>query len=235
MKNIISYICIVFIFYSMPMYGMAYHEPDISEETTEAALSFSYENEDLVTIIDHFAQLKNVNVIFPQADPINIKITLTIDKKLTLEECWSLIITLLDIAGYTMVPRDNTIRIVKSNTKDISREPMPTYIGVSLDQIPKTDQVIRYLHYLANIKVSDAPENELNGILKDLLPDNALFKADSTTNGLLLVAKANDIHAVMKIITELDTVGFQEKVDILPLTYTTAGVVAQLLNDQILK
>jgi general secretion pathway protein D len=235
MKNIISYIFIVFITYSIPIYGMAYHEPDISEETTEAALSFNYENEDLVTIIDHFAQLKNVNVIFPQADPINTKITLTIDKKLTLEECWSLIITLLDIAGYTMVPRDNTIRIVKSNTKDISREPMPTYIGVSLDQIPKTDQVIRYLHYLANIKVSDAPENELNGILKDLLPDNALFKADSTTNGLLLVAKANDIHAVMKIITELDTVGFQEKVDILPLTYTTAGVVAQLLNDQILK
>ena len=201
----------------------------------EATIMFSYENEDLVNIIEHFAKLKNINVIFPQAEPINTKVTLTIDKKLTLNECWALLITLLDIAGYTMVPKQNTVRIVKSTTKDISREPMPTYIGVSLNQIPKTDQYIRYLYYLANIKVSDAPENELNGLLKDLLPDNALFKADSTTNGLLLVAKANDIHAAMKIIIELDTVGFQEKVDILPLTHTSAGTVAQLLNDQILK
>src|SRR5690606_28930445 len=108
-------------------------------------------------------------------------------------------------------------------------------IGVSLDQIPKTDQYIRYLYYLANIKVSESPENELNGILKDLLPDTALFKADSTTNGLLLVAKANDIHAAMKIIIELDTVGFQEKVDIISLNHTSAGIVAQLLNEQILK
>jgi len=209
---------------------------DISVDIVDnPTLFFKYENEDLTKIIDHFAQLKNVNVFFPQAEPINTKVTLSIDERLTLSEIWDLLITLLDIAGYAMVPKDNTIRITKSTTKDISREPMPTYIGVSLNQIPKTDQYIRYLCYLANIKVSDAPENELNGLLKDLLPDNALFKADPTTNGLLIVAKAHDIHAAMKIITELDTVGFQEKVDILPLTHREAGEIAQLLNEHILK
>src|SRR5690606_3326281 len=178
-------------------------------------IDFNYENEDLVNIINTFAQLKNINIILPQADPINTKITLHLEKKLTLTQAWELLETILDNAGFTMVPNGNTTRIIKNPGRDISREPMPTYIGVSLDQVPKTDQYIRYLYYLANIKVSESPENELNGILKDLLPDTALFKADSTTNGLLLVAKANDIHAAMKIIIELDTVGFQEKVDII--------------------
>ncbi len=241
MKKYISLRSILFIlfisFYTFPTYCITQD----SDEETQAeqqelpTIYFSYENEDLATIIDHFAQQKKVNIFFPQAEPINIKVTLTIDRKLTLSECWELLNTILDVAGYGMVPKENTIHIVKSTTKDISREPMPTYIGVSLDQIPKTDQYIRYLYYLANIKVSDAPENELNGLLKELLPDNALFKADSATNGLLLVAKANDIHAAMKIINELDTVGFQEKVDILPLIHTSAGIVAQLVNDQILK
>lgn len=157
------------------------------------------------------------------------------DKKLTIDEAWDVLGTLLDIAGFTMVPYENSIRIIKNPGKDISREPMPTYIGVSLDQIPKTDQYIRYLYYLANIRVSDAPENELNGILKDLLPETALFRADTTTNGLLIVAKGSDIAAAMKIIVELDTVGFQEKFDIMSLHHTSAGIVAQLLNENILK
>lgn len=223
-----------FIFYNVSYCVTPTDELEQTEAQSTTFL-FSYENEDLTKIIDDFAKLKNINVFFPQTEPINTKVSLHIEKRLTLNECWDLITTLLDATGYAMVPKDNTIRITKSTTKDISREPMPTYIGVSLDQIPKTDQYIRYLYYLANIKVSDAPENELNGLLKDLLPDNALFKADSTTNGLLLVARANDIHAAMKIITELDTVGFQEKVDILPLRHTSAGIVAQLVNDQIIK
>lgn len=204
-------------------------------EQEDATLLFSFENEDLTNIINTFANIKGVNIIFPQADPINTKITLHIDKRLTINECWDLLGTILDVAGFTMVPHQNNIRIIKNPGKEVSREPMPTYIGVNLDDLPKTDQYIRYLYYLANIKVSDAPENELNGILKDLLPDTALFKTDSNTNGLLIVAKANDIQAIMKIIIELDTVGFQEKVDILSLHHTSAGIVAQLLKEQILK
>ena len=198
-------------------------------------ISFDYENENLDNIINQLALLKNINVIFPVGDGINTKLTLAIEEKVTIDEAWNLLTTILDVAGFIMVPNGNTIKIIKSPSKDISREPMPTYIGVDLNQIPKTDQPIRYLCYLSNIKVSDAQENELNGILKDLLPENALYKADPVTNGLLIVAKANDIHGVMQIITELDQVGFQEKVDILSLNHTSAAIVAQLLNEQILK
>lgn len=205
-----------------------------SVEKEIADFNFNYENEDIVTIINKLAALKNLNVIFPPGDILNVKVTLHIDKKITLSQAWDVLTTLLDGAGFFLVPQESTIRIVRSG-KEISREPVPTYIGVHPDDLPDSNQPIRYLYYLANIKISDQPENELNGILKDILPDNALYKGDSTTNGLLIVAKANDIRAVMKIILELDQVSFQEKIDILPLRHTSATIVAQLINEQLIK
>src|SRR3990172_5440188 len=137
---------------------------DIEEIATEQEtpdVLFSYENEDLSNIINQLAALKNVNVIFPPGETLNTKVTLHIEKKIPLAQAWNLLDTLLDVAGFFIVPQGSIMRIVKSG-EEISREPMPTYIGVNPDDLPNTDQPIRYLYYLANIKVSDQPENELN-------------------------------------------------------------------------
>ena len=199
-----------------------------------ADISFKYENEDIANIITALAAPKNINVIFPPGEIPNTKVTLHIDEKITLSQAWNLLNTLLDVAGFFIVPQGNLVRIIKSG-KEIWREPMPTYIGVHPDDLPNTDQPIRYLYYLANIKISDQPENELNGILKDILPENAFIKGDLATNSLLLVAKSSDIRGVMKIIMELDRIDFQEKMEIIPLNHTSAFIVAKLINDQLVK
>ena len=217
--------------------AMAENDTDlisVVQEIEQANISFNYTNEDIINIINHLAALKNVNVIFPPADTLKVTVTINFDKKMTLSQAWEVLNTLLDIAGFFIVPQGSLIRIVKSG-KEISREPMPTYIGTNPNDLPNTDQPIRYLYYLANIKVADTSENEIIGILKDLLPENAFYKADSVTNSLLFVAKANDIRSVMKIIAELDTVGFQEKVDIISLRHTSAVIVADLINGQLIK
>lgn len=222
-----------------PIYGQDSEDETIVEVTAEPEpkmpdVLFSYENEDITNIINQLAELKNVNVIFPPGDVLNARVTLHLEKKIPLEQAWNLLETLLDVAGFFIVPQGSIMRIVKSS-KEISREPMPTYIGVSPEHLPDTDQPIRYLYYLANIKISDQQENEVTVIIKDILPENALYKMDSATNGLLLVAKSNDIRAVMKIIMELDRLDFQEKVDIISLRHTSASIVADLINAQLIK
>ena len=237
LKLKISFPCILLSLCTLSTINCKKIKNESIETVTEqepADFNFNYENQDIVTIINELSALKNLNVILPPGDFLAIKVTLHIDKKITLTQAWNLLNTLLDVAGYFIVPEGSIIRIVKSG-KDISREPMPTYIGVSPDDLPNTDQPIRYLCYLANIRISSEQDNELNGILKDILPENAFFKGDTVTNSLLLIAKANDIRAAMKIITELDQVNFQEKIDIIALRHTSAGIVAELINQHLIK
>ena len=60
-------------------------------------------------------------------------------------------IPLLDIAGYSMIAKEETYNIVKT-TKDVTREALPLYI-VKPEEIPNTDKRIRYLYYFSNIKI----------------------------------------------------------------------------------
>jgi general secretion pathway protein D len=213
--------------------AMSEKTEDVASKET-ADIVFKYDNEKLETIINKLAAEKNINVILPQLEIPTITVSLHIEEKLTLSQAWDVVNTLLDVAGFCIVPQGNLIRIVKNN-KEIFREPMPTYIGIDPDQLPNNDQQIRYLYYLSNMKISEDPSNEINGILTELLPDNTFIRGDSVTNGLLIVAKANDIRAAMKIILELDQVNFQEKVDILPLNHTEASLVAKLINEHLIK
>lgn len=208
-------------------------------------ISFYFDNEDLIDIINFLASQKEVNVVLPLgANAINAKITLHLDEKITVEQAWDILYTLLDIAGYSMIAKENTYNIVKTS-KDVYREPLPLYI-VKPDEIPDIDKRIRYLYYFNNIKITGMPNaDEVEGILRDILPaegqnqgtimPTAAFKLDPQTNSVLISDKANNIKAAMKIISALDHVEEQEKPEILQLHHVSADTVANLFNDQLLK
>jgi general secretion pathway protein D len=211
-------------------------KPFFSRDKHVSTIDFSYTNEKLVDIINEIAGKMNYNVILPQgATAITQEITFSLPEKVTAPRAWELLYTLLDIAGYSMYPKDNMYEITKNNP-NITREPLPLYIGVAPNNLPDTDQRIRYIYYLSNIKVSDAPESETLAILQNLLPPGtSSFKIDAATNAIIISAKANDIKSVMQIIVDLDKIEYQETLAFVKLRYVTAKVVADLFNEKILK
>ena len=112
---------------------------------------------------------------------------------------------------------------------------MPTYIGVKPELLPNNDQRIRYLYYLANLTITNQEDNEIRKILKSIFPKSAIVQADTNANALLIIDKASNINAAMKIIVQLDQPGFREKMEIIPLRHSDAKTVAKLLSDQLLK
>jgi len=207
-----------------------------SKDKSPQTVRIDYENEDLVDIINELAGLKNFNVILPQgANAITQKVTFLLPDKISVDHAWKLLYTLLDIAGYTMMPKENMYEIIKNNP-NITREPLPLYIGIPPVKLPDTDQRIRYIYYLTNIKVSDDESSETVTILKNLLPaGTSSYKIDTTTNAIIISAKANDIKAVMQIIVDLDKIEFQENLAFVKLNYGAAKTVADLFNEKILK
>lgn len=201
----------------------------------EKLISFYFDNEDLIDIINFLASQKEVNIVLPMgANAINVKVTLHLEEKVTIDEAWHILYTLLDIAGYSMIAKEDTYNIVRT-TNTVTREPLPLYI-VRPDELPNSDKRIRYLYYFANIKITDDPNNEMAGLVRDVLPpETASYKLDSQSNSLLLSDKANNIKALMKIITALDQVEAQEKPEIIQLRYVSADVIANIFNEQLLR
>lgn len=192
---------------------------------------FQFDNEELVDIVHRLAAKKEVNIVFPLKSPLTSRITMHLDEPLTLDQAWEKLYLLLDLAGYALIEKDNQWVIVKVDNA-IVKEPLPLYISVPPSKIPDSDERIRYIYYLTNLKIGENFNNtDLSKILKDMLPDEKNFIADPVSNGLVITDKANNIKAVMDIITQLDGTTLKETFSVLQLHSTNPEIVAKLFDD----
>ncbi len=204
--------------------------------------SFKFTDENLIDVINIVAEKKGANVLLPTgASAINAKVTIAIEEKMSIDKAWKFLIQVLDIAGYSVIPRSGMFEVVKT-TPDVAREPLPIYIGVPWEQIPDTDQRIRCVFYLSNIKVPGdppEPENELYKVITGLMPNGQTglqdplsprLAFDPVTNALIIAERASIVRSIMQIVTALDTTGFKEKIEMLTLFNTVASDVRQIFD-----
>jgi len=205
-------------------------------------ITIKYVDEDILDIINNLSDKdnKDVNVIVPTgANALNIKVNFSLTYKVTIDKAWELLFTFLDMAGYSLLPKNNMWIIVK-NSKDVfdakhSRQPTRLFIDTPPTALPATDERITYLYYLSNLKITDTNDNRIGTIISDLLPEQTFYKIDSTTNSILITAKSFDVKTFMELIVQLDQTEYKEKLEIIPLRYAQATQIAQVFNNQILK
>ena len=234
-----KYLFIIIIFFIPSLCWSATEQPEdktLIDSPKSHLISFQYDNEELVNVVNYIATKKKINMLFPTKTDDKLAGTLTwhLDKKVTIDQAWELLQTILRIAGYAIIPRPTYYEIVKTSPA-ISREPVPLYVGTMPDKLPLGDEQIRYIYYLINIKSETEVEGEIDTVLKAILPTNALFKIDKATNALILMGRANDIHSAMSLVLHLDRPGFQEHMHIIKLHYTNAQMIADLFNNKILQ
>lgn len=194
-----------------------------------------YRNEPLVDIGNYLAQEQGINILFPSApDAITQTATIELENSISLEQAWDIFYTLLDVSGYSLIKKANLYTIVKNN-KEIGRESLPVYLGTPWHEVPERDERIRYLAYLSNIHVTDTQDNMVMVMLKELLSDNAKFQTDETSNSVLIVDKASNVRAVMRILTSLDQTCLHEDIEIITLRHVQAEMVESLFNNELLK
>ncbi|HEV2916932.1 MAG TPA: hypothetical protein VGW78_04240 [Candidatus Babeliales bacterium] len=202
--------------------------------TQSTLIPFSYTNEDLTNIINYIVGLLNKNVFLPQgSNAINVKLSYHANQEFTPQEAWDLVMSFLDLAGYSVIEKDGTYHILKSN-KEIAREGLPVYIGSSISTVPDTDQRVMYVHYFTNMHVSNEGVSEIQEILKSILPEDAKYVSDPSKNALIIAAKAHDILNLLDIIEKLDKTEYKEHIDFIKLRYASARVVADLFNEYLL-
>ncbi|MBD3273292.1 hypothetical protein GF385_03005 [Candidatus Dependentiae bacterium] len=181
----------------------------------------NFENATLSSVINYISEQKNINII-PKKELDNIKVSLTTREALTLEQSWDILLTLLDLNGYTIINVDGLYRIIlKPQSK---QQPLPIYSGVEPEKLPDNDKVIRYIYFLKNIKAK-----MVQGFLTTML--QGTVQVNEALDALIITDKCLSIKSAMKIIEELDQGGLRESIKIIKLKHSNSEDVAKLFNE----
>lgn len=208
-------------------------------KSSKRTFKFKFIGKSLVDVINAVAAAKEANIVLPSgADVINNKVTIALEDKVSPDEAWNLLLTILDAAGYSLLTVDakNDMYRIRKTTGDIAYNTFPLYVNIAYTDLPDTAERIGYLYYFNNVRISEpSATSEIDAILKGLLPANSKTVQNKESNTLFISAQANNIRSVMEIITTLDKAEFQESLEIITLHHTSAKPVADMFNDEILK
>ncbi len=206
----------------------------------EKKIWFKFKDEPLIDVVHYIANALKINVVLPQGpDVLTTKITFQYPDKVSPEAAYEKLLSFLKITGYSIVPQDDFYYIIK-NTNGLITQPFPLYINTPPQDLPDTDQVIRYMYYFANIQVPSDSSGGYGGmggsgsalaqLLKDTLSPTAVTIVDSSINGMLITDYSRTLKAVMEIVVELDTHGFTDAIEIIQLKHTSATTIANLFQ-----
>lgn len=198
-------------------------------------IDFKYDQKDIKDILNDFAQMRGINLIYPEADPITAKVTFDAGKKITMLEAWEFVVMILDQAGFTLINRDANTYFIVANKK-ASKEAVPLYINVDYHTLPDSQEKIRYIYYCNSIQLSSKQASEMTTILTNIFSPTDFAERvqfDASFNAIVFTASAEMIKTAMNIISVFDEVGERETVEIVKLIYAQASEVAQILTNMI--
>lgn len=207
-------------------------------------IPFSFEKKPLVDIIDLLSEKKEINILLPQipADLEAIKKqTITYHpqgrRSVSLEEAWNLLMTFLELSGYSISKKRNDlyaiVRTGRPEEAGISREILPLYISTPYNELPDSEQRIRYIYYLKNFKIPTQEDRETNPIariFKDMLSIGAPVVYEPKSNGFIITDRANAIASAMRIISDLDESGFRETIEVVQLNFVPARDIVKVFD-----
>ncbi|MBT4594911.1 hypothetical protein HOD08_03465 [bacterium] len=192
------------------------------DENDEKDITLNFENTDLSNFINYMGELKKLNMV-PAKETKGVKISLNTRTKLSQKQAWEVFQTVLDASGFAITRSGDLYKIVKRDTKRF--EPLPVYINVPAEDLPTTDETIRFVTFLKNITAS-----EVEPLIKNMLgPGSGIIRQDSI-NGFIITERSNVIKSAMKVVNQLDQSGIQEVPYVIRLKRADAGEVKKVLD-----
>ncbi len=215
----------------------------LTQNTTSELIPFSFNKKPLLSIIDELAKKKGLNLVLPT----NLQVLTALNKqtitfqphgktRIPVPEAWNLLQTMAELSGFSLMHKKDNLTIdqaIGPNGPTATRDILPLYVDTKTDQLPNSDERIRYLYYPRNLKMPSMQEKEgnpLTKVLKDLLSKDATILFDPRANGLLMVDKATHILSALNILVAFDNAGFEESLVYVHLNNVPAVDVVRVLD-----
>lgn len=198
-------------------------------------VDFKFDKRDLKDVLNEFAQLRGINILYSSTTQLNAKVTFNAGKKITFAKAWDFLLMMLELGGFSLVNQGQDLYALVTSDQ-LNTMPLPIYINTDPDELPLTQERIRYIYYFKNINVAQQ-QNDLLGILKNFADSKNASQQliiDSNYNALILTAKSEMIKAIMKFVDVFDQSIEPQSIEIFPLKYASSVEVASILTDQLI-
>ncbi|MBM4136913.1 MAG: type II secretion system protein GspD [Nitrospira sp.] len=189
-------------------------------ETKKAEkVTFNFVDVDLSTVTKFISEITKKNFIFDER--VKGKITIIAPSKLSVEDAYSLFTSVLELKGFTVVPSGiDAYKIIPAI------EAKQRGIQITTEKLPVNESYIARLVSLNSISSDDAlkflqPVVSKDGHISTFGPGNLLLVIDSGLN----------IEKILSIIEIIDQPSVREEPEIVLLKYSSADVIAKILNE----
>jgi general secretion pathway protein D len=180
--------------------------------------SFDYPNADIADVIKAISELTGKNFIVDTN--VRGKITIIAPTRITVAEAYKAFLSALAINNLAVVPGDGFYKIKQA--RSAQRDNIETYSGA---YYPTSDQMITRI-----IKLKYVSAEEINKQVRLLTSTQGEIYAYGPTNSLIISDYGANIDRVVKIIDQLDTPGFEERMEVIRIRYARAKDIQDLLS-----
>jgi general secretion pathway protein D len=190
-------------------------------DAATSGILLNFRDVDLHQIIDLMSDLTGTNFLVDQK--VRGKVTIVAPRPVSLDEAYSVFLSILEVQGFTVVPQGPITKIIPS--REVKESPLPTAITERDGAALGRDEFITQL-----IPLEYADANDIRGLLSALVSKESSLLAYAPTNTLILTEVQSNINRLMKIIRALDVEAPEAVLKVIALKFAAADQMATSLQ-----
>jgi general secretion pathway protein D len=184
-------------------------------------LVLNFDNADVEVVVQAAAEIVGFNyVLAPGAR--GRKVTVQTMGKISSDEVFGVLLTILDVNGLAAVRSGNLYRIIPR--EGAPQTPVKTVVGRDVADALPPDEVVTQIVSLQYVNAQDAVM-----LLRPFVPAQGAIAAHRETNLLILTDTAANIRRLLAMLTLVDVEVALNELQIIPLKHADAQELAQLL------
>jgi general secretion pathway protein D len=215
----LRFVLVLFLFFSFSSicHGAKLSEKVLEEEGRQVTMDFR--GVEIGTLVKFIGELTGKNFVIDER--VRGKVTVISPTKITVDEAYKVFESILEVYGFATVPAGKVIKVVPAT----EARGMSLTTTVGTEALPDTDTMVTQI-----VPIRHATVNDVKALFTPLVSKNSLLVAYQPTNTLIVTDVLSNINRLLKILKEVDIPGYALQLEVVPLHYASAEVVAQELK-----
>lgn len=212
--------------------GPAQNDPSMQELSvcSYVDLNDSIQNDMYGTIQFENAQLKDIVLAISKVAGKNFildrklenrQVTIISPEPVTKQEAYYAFLSALNMNGLTVVSVGKFLKIIE--VKSAIQANTRVFVG---DYAPPSEEIVTVLYSLKHLNAED-----IERFVTEMVPRTGRVTAYPDTNTLVMTDTGINLRRVMAVLKSIDTPGYQEQLESIPIRYGSAKAIAQLIQE----